>query len=168
MNLSLWWAFFVNLICWNLPEASVAKVTERNDSNKKTGPDALRVISVSDPVFSMVFPMNSWAGLSSRFLILFYWHRLLFNVTIPSRNGFVTVRLLPKRGARFFFYFFLIWTNLRTFAKWFIQNGLLASFVLTFQHYQVTINIKKWVLLLSKVIWLEKVARFFFYFHDIV
>lgn len=49
----------------------MAKVTERNDSNKKTGPDALRLISVSEPGFSMVFPMNSWSGFSLRFLMLF-------------------------------------------------------------------------------------------------
>ena len=47
------------------------KTVERNDSNKKTGPDALRLISVSEPVFSMVFPMNSLAGFSLRFLMLF-------------------------------------------------------------------------------------------------
>ena len=29
------------------------------------------LISVSKPVFSMVFPMNSWAGFSLRFLMLF-------------------------------------------------------------------------------------------------
>lgn len=50
----------------------MAKVTERNDSNKKTGPDALSVISVSELVFSMVFPMNSLAGFSLRFLMLFF------------------------------------------------------------------------------------------------
>ena len=49
----------------------MAKAAERNDSNKKTGPDALRVISVSEPVFSMVFPINSWASFSLRFLMLF-------------------------------------------------------------------------------------------------
>ena len=37
----------------------------------KTCPDALMLISVSKPVFSMVFPMNSWAGFSLRFLMLF-------------------------------------------------------------------------------------------------
>ena len=47
------------------------KGNRKNDSNKKTGPDALSVISVSEPVFSMVFPMNSLAGFSLRFLMLF-------------------------------------------------------------------------------------------------
>lgn len=49
----------------------MAKATEKKDSNKKTGPDVLRVISVSEPVFSMIFPMNSLAGFSLRFLMLF-------------------------------------------------------------------------------------------------
>ena len=40
----------------------MAKAAESNDSNKKTVPNILRLISVSEPVFSMVFPMNSWAG----------------------------------------------------------------------------------------------------------
>lgn len=31
----------------------MAKAAERNDSNKKTGPDVLRLISVSEPVFSL-------------------------------------------------------------------------------------------------------------------
>lgn len=47
----------------------MAKAAERNDSNKKTGPDILRLISVSEPVFSMVFPMNSWAGFSLEWII---------------------------------------------------------------------------------------------------
>jgi len=54
----------------------VAKAAESNDSNKKTVPDILRLISVSEPVFSivfsMVFPMNSLAGFSLRFLMLFF------------------------------------------------------------------------------------------------
>ena len=52
-----------------LQEASVAKAAESNDSNKKTVPDILRLISVSEPVFSMVFPMNSWAGFSLEWII---------------------------------------------------------------------------------------------------
>lgn len=86
----------------------MAKAAESNDSNKKTVPDILRLISVSEPVFSMVFPMNSLAGFSLRFLMLF---SLTFNTVqciIQSRNGVVIVQLLLKRGARFFFYFFLI------------------------------------------------------------
>ena len=53
------------------PEVSVAKTVERNNGNRKTGPGALRVISVSEPGFSMVFAMNSWAGFSLKFLMLF-------------------------------------------------------------------------------------------------
>ena len=53
------------------PGSKHGKGNRKNDSNKKTGPDALRGISVSEPVFSMVFPMNSWAGFSLRFLMLF-------------------------------------------------------------------------------------------------
>ncbi|MBD8930967.1 MAG: hypothetical protein EGQ79_02330 [Ruminococcus sp.] len=47
------------------------KGNRKKESNKKTGLDVLRVISVSEPVFSMIFPMNSWASFSLRFLMLF-------------------------------------------------------------------------------------------------
>lgn len=47
------------------------KGNQKKRSQQKTGPDAQRVIRVSEPVFSMVFPMNSWAGFSLRFLMLF-------------------------------------------------------------------------------------------------
>ena len=50
----------------------MAKAAESNDSNKKTVPDILRLISVSEPGFSMVFPMNSLAGFSLKFLMLFF------------------------------------------------------------------------------------------------
>ena len=43
--------------------------SERGKWNKKTGSDALKLISVSEPGFSMVFPMNNWAGFSLKLLI---------------------------------------------------------------------------------------------------
>ena len=43
--------------------------SERCKWNKKTGSDALKLISVSEPGFSIVFPMNNWAGFSLKLLI---------------------------------------------------------------------------------------------------
>ena len=43
--------------------------SERGKWNKKKGSDALKLTSVSEPGFSIVFPMNSWAGFSLKLLI---------------------------------------------------------------------------------------------------
>ena len=40
--------------------------------SKLAYPVTLREISVSEPGFSMVFPMNNWASFSLRFLMLFF------------------------------------------------------------------------------------------------
>ena len=80
------------------------------------------------------------------------------------RNGFCVVYgLRIQAGCSFLFYIYL--TNKNFYPKYTESEFLYFSWLLTKTNYN---RIKKWVLLLSKVVRLEKDARFFFYFHNII
>ena len=59
---------------WQSKKCKEKKYYSNSNKNRpqKTDSDARRVISVSEPSFSMVFPMNSLAGFSLKFLMLFF------------------------------------------------------------------------------------------------